>query len=86
MGLDKKDFEMMSVSIPIVDWFDVRDQIDRLNGDVNRLEKIVEALAEIYQKERVKSWEIILNKMIEREDRKAKGNPKNEFASRRRET
>ena len=85
MALDKKDFEMMAVSIPTADWFDVKDQIDRLSDAVLRLEKIVEALVEMYQKERVKSWEIILNKMIEREDRKAKGNQRNESATRRRE-
>jgi hypothetical protein len=71
---------MMAVSIPMIDWFDIRDQIDRLNDDVNRLEKTVEALVEMYQKERVKLWEIILIKMIERKDRKAKEN-RNEYAT-----
>ncbi len=83
MALNKKDFEMMAVSIPMIDWFDIRDRIDRLNDDVNRLEKTVEALVEMYQKERVKSWEIILIKMIERKDRKAKEN-RNECATERR--
>ena len=85
MTLDKKDISMLSVSIPTVDWLEVREEIDRLNDNVNRLEQIVEALAEMYRQERLKTWELILMKMIEREDRKAKGNQRNESGTRRRE-
>ncbi len=70
MGLDKKDFEMMAVSIPTVDWFDVREEIEKLSDTVNRLEAILTAFVELYRQERVKTWEMVLNKILEREDKK----------------
>jgi len=69
----RKDYEMLSVSIPVVDWWDIKDEIDKLNDSANRLEKIVEAMIELYRSERVKSWEMILQKMYQEEKRK-KGN------------
>jgi len=73
MGLDKRDMEMMAVSIPTVDYFEIKEEIDRLTDSVNRLEKIVECLAELYLKERVKNWEMILQAMLRKEEQK-KGN------------
>jgi hypothetical protein len=37
------------------------------------LERVVEVLIELYRTERVKNWEMILQKMMEKEERK-KGN------------
>lgn len=59
--------------VAVVDLWDIDDRISRIEDCVNRLEKIVECLTELYLKERVKNWELILNKMLEKEERK-KGN------------
>ena len=64
MTLDKKDIEMMSIAIPVVDWWDIRDEIDGLSDAVMRLEKTVEALVELHRQERVKTWEMVLTKML----------------------
>jgi hypothetical protein len=74
MSLDKKDIEMMAVSIPVVDWWDIREEIDQLNDTVNRLKKIVEALILLHREERVKTWEMILQKMMEQEQKKGNHN------------
>ena len=81
MGLGKKDFEMMAVSIPVLDWWDIQEEIDRLEKIADRLESVEEALIDLYRTERVKSWEIILKKMLEKQEKK--GN-RNESAFRRR--
>ena len=70
MVFDDKNLELLSVSIPVTDWYDARDEIDNLRESVDRLQKVVEALAELYRTERVKTWELVLNKMLEREDKK----------------
>ena len=70
MGLDKKEFEMLAVSIPTLDWLDVREEIERLSDAVNRLETILAGFAELYNRERVKSWELLITKLLEREDKK----------------
>ena len=70
MIFDDKNLELLSVSIPVTDWYDARDEIDSLRESVDRLQKVVEALAELYRTERVKTWELVLNKMLEREDKK----------------
>ena len=75
MSLDQKDLEMMAVSVPTVDWWDIREEIDNLTENVNRLQTIVEALAELYRTERVKTWEMVLTKMLERQERRWKGKP-----------
>ncbi len=72
MGLDKKDIEMLAVSIPTVDWWDIRDEIDKLSDTVNRLEAVLAGLAELYNRERVKTWELVITKILEREDNKSK--------------
>jgi len=36
MSLDRKDFEMVGVSIPTVDWWSARDEIDRLTDTALR--------------------------------------------------
>jgi hypothetical protein len=73
MGLDQRDKEMMAISVPVVDYFEMREDLDRLEDAVVRLEKVVKCLTELYLKERTKSWELILNKMLEKEEQK-KGN------------
>ena len=72
MTLDKKDIEMMAVSIPTVDWWDIRDELDRLTDTVDRLETILAAFVELYKQERVKTWETVITKILETEDKKAK--------------
>ena len=67
MSLDEKDIAMMAVSIPTVDYWEIREDVDRLEDAVNRLEKIVEALLNLYQEERLKTWELILKGMIEKQ-------------------
>jgi len=73
MSLDKKDLEMMSIAIPVVDYWQMREDSDRLEDAVNRLEKVVEALFELYHSERVKSWEMILRGISEKKERKPGG-------------
>lgn len=70
MGLDKRDTEMMCIAIPVVDYWQMREDLDRLEDAISRLEKNVEVLAELYLKERVKNWELILKEMLEKEERK----------------
>jgi hypothetical protein len=73
MGLDERDKEMMAVSVPTVDYFEMREDLDRLEDAVIRIEKVVEALILLHKEERVKSWELILREMLRKEDQK-KGN------------
>ena len=73
MELDKRDMEMLSVSVPVVDYWEMREELDRLSDAVTRLEKIAELFLLLYKEERVKSWKMILQKMLEKEERK-KGN------------
>ena len=73
MIFDDRNLEVLSVSIPVTDWYDARDEIDSLRESVERLQKVVEALAELYRTERVKTWEMVLTKMLEREDKRRKG-------------
>jgi hypothetical protein len=73
MSLDERDKQMMSLSVPTVDYMEMREDLDRLEDAVNRLWEIILALAEIYRSERVKGWEIILQGMLKEQDRK-KGN------------
>lgn len=75
MGLDKKDLEMTSVSIPVVDWWDIQEEINRLQEKINRvediadrLERIAEALIALYKEERVKNWTMILQAMLEKQE------------------
>lgn len=70
MGLDKKDIQMMAVSIPTVDYWDMKEELDKLSDCVNRLEKVVEILVALYHEERVKNWELILQEMLKREEGK----------------
>jgi len=76
MGLEKKDVEMMAVSIPTIDWWDIRDDIERLANAVERLEKVLECFIVLYHEERVKSWGLILKELLRKEEIK-KGNRKN---------
>lgn len=70
MSLDKRDLEMLAVSIPVVDYWEMREELDRLNDSVDRLERITEALIELYRVERVKNWEMILQKMLVKQEKK----------------
>jgi hypothetical protein len=72
MSLDKKDLEMMAVSVPTTDFWELREEIDRLADMVERLETIVKALVTLYHEERVKNWELILKEMLRREERKVR--------------
>jgi pyruvate-formate lyase-activating enzyme len=74
MSLEKKDLEMMSVSIPVVDWWDIQEDIERLTEVVQRLEKVLDYFIAIYHEERVKNWEMILQKMIEKQEKKGNRN------------
>ena len=75
MALDKQDIETVKLSRPvaIVDLWALDDRVARLEDAVNRLEKVVEALIEVYRTERVKNWELILGEMLKKEEQK-KGN------------
>jgi hypothetical protein len=59
--------------VSVTDLWDIDDRIDRLSDCVERLEKVLEAFILLYQKERVKSWELILQEMT-REMVQKKGN------------
>jgi len=74
MGLEKKDIEMMTISVPTVDYWEMRDDLDQLKDAINRLERTIEALAEIYRTERVKNWSGILDEMLRQRELK-KGKP-----------
>jgi hypothetical protein len=74
MALDQKDLQMLSVSIPVVDYWEMKEDIDRLEDAVNRLEKVVEALILLHKEERVKSWEMILREMLKKEEQKGNRN------------
>jgi signal transduction histidine kinase len=67
MSLDRRDLEMLTVSIPVVDYWEMREELDRLNDSVDRLERITEALIELYRVERVKNWELILQEMLKQQ-------------------
>jgi hypothetical protein len=73
MTLEKRDLEMLCVSIPTIDLLDIRDELDRLEDVACRLEKVLEALVALYSEERIKNWEMILQEMVKKEERK-KGN------------
>ncbi len=64
MGIEKKDLEMLALSVPTMDLWELREDLDRLEDAVNRLEKVVESMIELYREERVKSWEMILQGML----------------------
>lgn len=66
MGLDKKDLQMMSVLIPVVDWWDIQEEIDRLEDIADRLERIAEVFLALYKEERTKNWEIVLQTMMKK--------------------
>jgi hypothetical protein len=70
MGLDQRDIEMMCVSIPTTDFWEMREELDRLADSVERLEKVVECLIALYHEERIKNWELILQEMLRREEDK----------------
>jgi hypothetical protein len=76
MSIDKKDREMMSLSVPVVDYFEMKDEIDRLSSTVERLETAIQVLTELYRTERVKTWEIVLREMLNQME---KGETRNGF-------
>jgi len=75
MGVDHKDFEDVRLSRPVsvTDLWDIDDRISRLEDVVTRLEKVLEAFILLYHEERVKTWEMILQEMLKKEEQK-KGN------------
>jgi hypothetical protein len=76
MSLNQKDLDDTKLARPVavVDLWTIDDRIDRLQDVVIRLEKVVEILVELYLKERVKNWEMILQKMLEKEQKKGNRN------------
>lgn len=70
MGFDRKDLEMMAVSIPTVDFMDIREDLERLTDVVDRLERVLEAFIMLYHEERVKNWEMILQAMLRKREEK----------------
>lgn len=74
MAIDDRDKEILAVSVPMTDYLQMREELDRLEDSVNRLERVVEAMIELYRSERVKSWEMILQEMLKKEEGKKKGN------------
>ena len=59
---------MMSVSIPVVDWWDIQEEIDRLEKIAHRLERITETLLALYHEERVKTWKMVLQAMLKKQE------------------
>lgn len=76
ISLDQQDFEDVRLSRPVsvTDLWDIDDRINRLSDCVERLEKVVESLVLLYQKERVKSWVLILQEIMRDMEFKTKGN------------
>jgi hypothetical protein len=72
MGLDKKDIEMMTMSIPTVDYWEMKEELDRLSDCVERLERCIRALALLHKEERVRDWELILKEMLKQGEDKAR--------------
>lgn len=73
MGLNEKDIQMMAISVPVVDYWEMREELDRLSDCVERLEKVIGCLITLYHEERVKNWEMILKEMLDRERVKKEG-------------
>ena len=75
MSLTDQDFQDIRLSRPVsvTDLWDIDNRVDRLEDAVNRLEKVVEALILLYQEERIKNWELILQEMLKQSELK-KGN------------
>ena len=65
-----KDHEMMCVSVPTVDFWDIQEEIERLGDAVDRLETILQAFILLYQEERRKTWKLVLDEMFERMEHK----------------
>jgi len=63
----------MSISVPVIDFLEIREELDRLENAVVRLERVVEVLVELYCSERTKTWEMILKEMLKKDEMK-KGN------------
>ena len=72
VGVNHKDFEDVRLSRPVsvTDLWDIDDRISRLEDIAARLEKVLEAFILLYREERVKTWEMILKKMLEQEQKK----------------
>ena len=68
--IDDRDKEMLCLSIPMVDYWEMKEELDRLSDCVERMEKILEAFIILYQEERVKNWELILREMLEAKELK----------------
>jgi hypothetical protein len=73
--IESKDLEDVRLSRPVsvTDLWDIDDRIDRLQDVAIRLERVVEALIELYRSERIKNWELILKQMLKAEEEKQRG-------------
>lgn len=69
MPLDEKDTHDLRLARPVavVDLWEAKDSLDRMEKIVERLEKTVRTLVTLYHEERVKSWELILKEMMRQE-------------------
>ena len=64
----------LSRPVALVDLWDLDDRVSRLEDVVERLEKVVVAMVELYRSERVKNWEMILQEMMKKEKGNNHGN------------
>ncbi len=71
--MDSEDFQNLKLARPVavVDLWDVEDRITRLEAIVERFEHVLEGFLVLYKEERIKTWEMILRKILEEE----KGRP-----------
>jgi len=81
--INQKDIGDLKLARPvsILDLWEIDERIARLENVACRLEKVLEAFILLYHEERVKTWEIMLKKMMEKHEKK--GN-RNESSFRRR--
>ncbi len=70
---------MLCISIPVVDWFDVKDQIDRLETISESLQHTAELLAAILKGKRVATIEAALVKTMEGMNDKSRGDNAHRF-------
>jgi len=76
MSLTEKDFDDTRLARPIavVDLWNIDDRLSRLEAieeqleaRENRLIQAIQALENLYHRERVKNWELILQEMLKQE-------------------
>jgi len=68
--MDKNDLSKLHAAIPVIGFFEMRADVEQLTSTVERLEKVVDTLVNLYREERVKTWELVLNEMAKDLDQK----------------